>query len=251
MGASLMRVFSLLGALLPAWSLADTSLVYDESGQTNVLRIAEGRMRFDNHANRNWFLYDAARQAVIIVDPTRQEFSLLDQKTVAELRQTYESISQQVNTQMAMLPPAWRQQMEHIAGQGLPSSTPREYLNLRSTERRAQAAGHSCAVFQLLQKGKPKSEICLASAAQLGLPEADLATVRRWGGFSRSLAAEARGYLTLDDAVFGRGDQLPLMYRVKLKGNPGVLTEIHHQNIDPQLMEVPAGYHQRRLTPLG
>lgn len=251
MGASLMRVFSVLGALLPAWGLADTSLVYDESGQTNVLRIAGGRMRFDNHANRNWFLYDVARQAVIIIDPAKQEFSLLDQKTVAEWRRTYESLSQQVNTQMAMLPPAWRQQMEQITGQSSASSTPREYLSLQSTNRRAQAAGHSCALFQLRQKEKPRSEICLISAAQLGLPEADLATVRRWGGFSRALAAEARGYLTLDEAVFGHGDQLPLMYRVKLKGNPGVLTEIHHQNIDPKLMEVPDGYHQRRLTPLG
>ena len=233
--------------LLPAAVSADTTLEYAEAGKQNLVRIAQGKIRLDTHRGSDWFLFDTARHKLAIVNPQRREYMMIDEAKADSLRRGMDGVTAQMDEQIAKLPPSMQAQARQMMGQVLPDRTAKKSVRVEATGQSGRAAGYPCEFKRFVVNGKVESEVCLTAAGNLGLPAGDLAAVRDWQGFARSIADKATGYLDIDPRVFGDGDQIPLIYSYSGSSGQGVLTRITHVRLDPGLLAVPTGFRQRQV----
>jgi hypothetical protein len=233
--------------LVPTLAWADTTLVYDEGGRSNAMRIAAGKVRLDSPDGSGWMVFDAATRTLTLVEPGRGEYLILDEAGLGAVQQTLEGAMTQLEAQLAGLPPEARRQMLQMMGGQMPGEGAGEKARVEDTGQSGEAAGHACRFSRVLVGGEEQGRACLASAEALGLPPDDAATVRQWQGFARSMAERASRFVSLDLNVLGEGDQVPLIYEHPGTRTRGVLTEIRQGPVDPALFLVPEGYRQRQL----
>ena len=248
MKASLIAASALLCvSFTSAEALADATLIYDEGGGRNFLRIAGGKVGLDTQRDASWMLFDAGSREMTIVEPAKKEYTVMDEATLDELQGTVDAVMSEMQAQLADLPPAMQEQMRQMMGGMLPDPAGSKTVRLESTGRRGQAAGHSCVFSRVVVGDEVQSEICLAPASDLGLPAADRAAVEAWQTFARAMAERASRYVSLDAGVFGDKGQLPLIYSHPGTGHDGVLQRVAADAIEPAHMQVPAGYRQNKL----
>lgn len=226
---------------------ADTTLTYEEGGQQSMLRIAAGKVRFDNGRDGNWLLFDTARREMTLVEPVRREYMVIDEARLNQLQATMDTVLATLQAQLADMPPAMREQMQQIMGGALPDPSGGGAVRLEATGRRGEAAGHECGYSRVVVNGEVQSEVCLAPASVLAIAVADQATVREWQKFARSMAERASAYVSVDAGVLGDDGQLPLIYRHPGSGRTGVLRDLSSAPVDSGLMRVPADFREGRL----
>ena len=225
---------------------ADTTLTYDEGGQHSLLRIAAGKVRFDNSHDGNWFLFDAARREMTLVEPARREYMVIDEASLEQLQATMDTVVGTLQSQLAEMPPALREQMQQMLGGALPDPSGGGAVRLEATGRRAEAAGYTCGYSRVVVRGAVQSEVCLAPASILAIPAEDRETVRAWQEFARTMAARASRYVSVDAGVLGDDGQLRLIYRRPGAAQAAVLRALSSGPVDPAAMRVPADYREGR-----
>jgi len=247
MSRKLLSAAFALSSLLPAVSVADTTMIYKEGAGQNMLRVAGGRVRFDNHQDGSYMLFNAARREMTMVEPAKREFSVMDEATLDALQSSLDGMASQIEAQMAGLPPEMRAQMRQMMGGVLPDPEAQKTVRIEATGRKGEAAGFKCEYSRVLINNAVRSEACLAPADRLDFPAADAQAVRDWLGFARMMAEKASRYVDIDAAVFGDGSQVPLIYHDVDSQTQGILKEVSHAAVDPGLMDVPAGFRERKL----
>jgi hypothetical protein len=233
----------------PAVCSADTTLEYQGAGTQDQLVIAQGKIRFDEHGSGRWYMFDAQRRALSIVEPAKREFVVMDEGTFDSVHRTVDTVLGQVEAHIANLSPSTRQQLQQAIGAVLPEEDAEKRVRVETTGTRSQAAGHECELSRVFVDGALQSEVCLTSAAKLGLPAADQATVRQWQSFVRTLTEKATRFVNVDTRVFGDGNQLPVIYWLADADRRGELSRVTHAKVDRGLLQVPGDYH-RRETPI-
>ncbi len=233
--------------LIAPLALADSTLTYDEGGKQNRLRISSDKVRLDHHRNGTWFLFDALKNEMIVVDPGKKEFLVIDEAKVDSLRRSVDTMVSTVEAQIAKLPPSMREQARQMMGGVLTANHEKRSVRVDSTGQQGMAAGLGCEFKRFVINGRVESEVCLTAASNLGLPPQDLQAIVGWQRFARSLAEKASRYIDIDIRVFGSGDQIPLRYRYAGGSSEGVLTEIALAKLDPTLLQIPEGYRQREF----
>ena len=226
---------------------ADTTMIYDQGGRQDLLRIAAGKVRFDNSQDGSWFLFDAARREITLVEPARREYTVIDEATLDQLQATMDTVLPQLQAQLAEMPPALREQMQQLMGGVLPDPSGGRPVRLEATGRRGEAAGYDCEYSRVLINGQVRSEVCLAAAAALGIAAEDQAAVREWQRFAGAMAERARRYVSVDAGIFGDDGQVPLIYDHPESGHKGVLRDLSLAPVDTDAMRVPAGFREGKL----
>ena len=246
MKASLIAASTLLClSFIMSVALADATLIYDEGGGKNFLRIAGGKVRLDTQRDASWMLFDAERRTLSMIDPMAREYRVLDEAAADAIAGTAGAMMQAMEAQLAALPPEMRAQMQQMMGGVMPGAG-RKQAVVEATGRHGAAAGFDCAYSRVLVQGEPPSEVCLASAEALGLSPADRATIDAWQDFARTMAGKASAFVSVDPAIFGGDGQVPLIYRhADIRG---VLTRMESSAVEPELMRVPAGYRRQELA---
>lgn len=240
-------IFSAAFVLVAATTYADTTLIYDQGGRQNLLRIADGRIRFDNAGDGRWFLFDAVRRQVTLVDPARREYAVIDEAALEQLQATMDAVLTPLQDQLAQMPAAMREQFQQLAGGMLPDPAADAAVRLETTGRRGAAAGYGCEYTRVKIDGEVRSEVCLASASSLGISAPDRAVVQEWQGFARTMTGLARRYVSVDAALLGEDGQIPVIFQSSGAGDAGTLREVSPAPIDSDAMRVPAGFSETRL----
>lgn len=240
-------IFSAGFLLVAATTDADTTLVYDQGERQSLLRIAGDRIRFDNAGDGRWFLFDAVRREVTLVDPARREYAVIDEATLEQLQATMDAVLTPLQDRLAQMPAAMREQFQQLTGGVLPDPAAGAAVRLEATGRRGEAAGYGCEYTRVKIEGEIRSEVCLASSSSLGIVAPDRAVVREWQGFAGTMAGVARRYVSVDAALLGEDGQIPIIYRSSGAGDAGTLREVSPAPIDSDVMRVPEGFSETGL----
>ena len=245
MKSTLIAAHLLVALTASAQAVADATLIYDEGGRQNMLRVAAGKVRFDNPADGHWMLFDGARRELTVVNPAAREYQVLDEATVESLAATAGSMMQMMEAQLAAMPPEMRAQMQQMMGGAFPAAGGAPKVKVQATGRHGAAAGFDCEYSSIQVEGRAPSEVCLAPASELGLSGADQAAVTAWQEFAQSLADKARSLISVDAAVFGSDGQVPLIY--SYSDTRGELTKVASTPVPPVMMTVPAEFRRQEL----
>lgn len=227
--------------------LGDATLIYAQGAGQNLLRIAEGKVRFDGSPDGDWLLFDASRREMTFVAMQRREYTVVDEAGLQQMQAAIDAVMTAMAAQLAEMPPAMRDQMGRMMGGMLPDHAAGTTVRLEETGELAEAAGYECEFSRVVVNNEVRSEVCLASTATLGLPSDDRATVEAWQGFARQLAERASRYVSVDTGILGEDGKVPVIFREPGSGSEAVLEDVSSDSVDPSLMRVPDGFRATEL----
>jgi len=220
------------------------------SGQMiNQVQIARSRMRVemaDGSGSPRAFIFDAARQVMVIVNPERKSYNEITKADIDRL-------ATQVQDMMAKVPPEMRAKVEAMMkGRGMGVATP------ATTEyRRAgtdKTARWTCDKYDGYQDGQKSSEICTVDPGVLGLAAADFAVTQQFVEFFEKLMPQAAGH------VFGLGQmqaQGVSGFPVKSSSTSGgrtitsEVTDVSRQTFEDSLFAAPPGFQKESFPGMG
>jgi hypothetical protein len=235
--------------------LADTTIRLGGSGDASrtVIQVKDHMARLAHAGQPGHVLFDRDRHVAIYVDPDLREYREIDQQ---QLDQYAEIISQlrrqmeQLSIQMQNLPAAQRafleQQMGIPAG-GLPD------LEVMTTQPRGKyrVAGFNCELQELLRNREPIGEVCLATAADAGIPEDDFATLMSMMNFMRDLASTTQklvGELGENSRLLLSGlHGVPVMMKDYISKTEYRVTEVSIEEIAPGIFNQHLAYQKQDL----
>lgn len=208
-------------------------------------------------------LYEQPKQQLVLIDHKRHEFTVVtDEKVVRIARQAEDvrPLLQGIGEQLRKLSPKQRAKWEDMLG-GISldkfdaAKRAAQSTQLLKTGVSKTIAGISCEEMNVVRKGAPAVEFCLADPAALRLPADDAATLRSLIGFTQHLAARAESL----SSQFGI--ELPLGSITNLVGVPVemkdfggkhpvalTLSGVSDQGFPSDSLQVPAGYRAKELS---
>jgi hypothetical protein len=191
----------LLTTLLPAPGRADTTIRLDGSRQAAnaVIQVKGNLARLASASQPAYVIFDRSRNLAVYVDTTGKTYTEIDRPTLEK----YAGMVSTVRRQLEMLPPAQRSMLEQHMG-GLPGLSRNSGMPdlgaLRSVARGSRViGGFHCELHELLNERQPVGDVCLSTAAEAGIAQADFATLMAMMDFMREaagLAGELTGGLT-------------------------------------------------------
>ena len=203
------RTFSALSVLIvvllaATMSQADSTITMQNAAGTpqSVIEVKGNMARMSTPSQPDYVLYDASRDTIIHVNSDRQEYMEIDRATLSRFADTVSEMQQQMAPQMAQmreqlksLPPEQRamieQQLGNMATLGAAQSKPAEPVKLVKRGS-TKVAGFKCQVYDAMQGQEKLSEVCLATAADVGVSKSDFATLSAMMGFMREMASSAQ-----------------------------------------------------------
>jgi len=161
-GFAIRTASRIIGALLALHatppSRADATLTYAAANRIATLRIGAGKIRFDPPASGKWWLFDASRQELVLVDPGRQEYVAVDEAKLDALHRSVEGVVGTIESQVGRLPPAMRDQMRNLMS-GLAPQSNEPTLRIESSEIPSSASGLRCRAQRVVRRNRLRAEI--------------------------------------------------------------------------------------------
>ena len=103
---ALARLLSAVALLAAPVAWADSTLVFthlDQNGQSagqSTVQVVGGRARFGSSDGQGYSLYNEAAGSFALVAPERQEYTVMDEKTAAQMNQAVDAAMAQARAQM-------------------------------------------------------------------------------------------------------------------------------------------------------
>ncbi len=243
----------LCGLALFATAQADSTLVYSgEEGLNRILLSPQGlRMEMSGKDGSQAIIYDGQRNAFIIIMPEKKKYMEMTQKDIEAIADMRNRMMQQMEQQLADVPPAQREQMRRMMsgmmkgkmGNATATPTTVRYVDTGET---AKAMGHSCRIYEMRVNGGYESDVCVAPIKQLGVAENEYAHFSRMLDFMQKMAKSAG--INNGSMMAGMPENaMPLWF--EQDGQRRTLKSVSHQPLDKSLFLPPAGY-QRATTGL-
>jgi hypothetical protein len=238
LSAPALRILALcVAGLLPGLAAATTVLELDarEGGQPGRASVAvqDGRIRVEQGAG-GWMLYDSTKNTVWLVDTQRRSYVELTRAEMRRYGQQLAVARKLLDEQMKAMLPEQRAAFEKMLG----GATRKEPLLFQSTGQRREVAGFPCTGGRLVRGGKVHEEVCLAAPKDIGMPQADYATVRSMYRLMHEMQELGAPGILPD---FSEIDGVPIEIR-----NPGGdyqrVREVRHTRLPDGDFAVPADY---------
>lgn len=242
-----------LGAATAAADVTVRTVSEKDGTPWSVTYIQYGKVRVENlQGEASYVLWERGKPQMITVIPSRKTYMVLDQATVQAQAKAAADQMKQVEKQMAGLPPAIREQMKKSApnlGTGKPM------IEMKMTKGGAATkAGHKCTMVDIAVTGVPMAaaagqEFCVVPPESLGIPGADLETLRQMAQFTKDMTKD------LGAIVGGIPDMMemggwPVWTREKQTGAVWVHKVVDKSKVDSALFAVPAGYTEEKMPSL-
>lgn len=192
-------------------------------------------------------VFNARTGTLTLVMPARRQYIRLTRKSADQARKQME---QQMEAQLANVPPAQREMVRKMMAQrNQAASTPPAPPQVQDTGRRETVAGIPCRLYRVRPRGAAARELCMASRGALHMSTADLDALRALAStgqdIARHLGGDTSAELTFDPS---RMQGFPVLERpVEGQGETSQLQAIEHGALDPELFRIPAGYTERSL----
>ncbi len=225
---------------------------------TNEARVQGANLRVDNNEGRR-SSFIMAGKIVYIVDHQDRTYHVLDEATMRRIGGQVAAARQQMEAQMAGLPPEQRRMMEQMMGRmggeaaGAAAAAPR--TQYRRTARTENAAGIACTVWEGLEGGRKTDEVCIAPPARLPGGSEMLAAMKQMVANMKKLT-DAMG-LNFGGAIDEAWDQvdnlggIPIIQREYEGGrvtSSAVLKTMRAENVPAASFAPPAGYRRTALA---
>lgn len=235
-------------ALATAPAAADTRIEYvreKDGAPVTTTWIAAGKVRIDNLRDESSsVIFDNATGSLTILRHKDKKYTVLDKATLERLAQQLNAAMQQLEAQLAALPPAQRDMMKKMMGGMANVVEP----TVKRSGKTLTVAGYRCQIVEYVVGETFASELCVVSPGDIKIPPADYDTLL---GMQRTLAQLTRdllkGFATPPDA--NRLEGLPV--RMHAKGEPSaeVLKAIRHDAVPADTFALPAGYTEEKIAP--
>lgn len=229
-----------LACLAAVPALADTTLVYEGDNGEFKLRLRPGELRIDD-PGPTWQLYRESENSIYTVDPEARRYRRMDADAARAIRQRLEALRARMEQRLAELPENKRK----VARAALADQIPGFDGNAGETTTEptgaiARVAGHPCEIIEVRRDGKPRETLCVAAPGELGIGDAEFATVASMFRLMESLLAgtgfEHVGlpYLALQG--------MPVRYVDAETGAARTLRRVAHDKLSDLVFEIPSGY---------
>lgn len=248
-----MRAFTgliLFAVSAPVW--ADATLSYrheHDASPAMTVAIAGGKLRMDVNAG-SAVVVDPGTRKVVVLDTASRRYTELDPATVAALGGQLAAVREQMQAAMEGMTPEQRAQMEAMMG-GAAGDLLNDQAPAPATfERTGTSQRHgdfSCEVARLRAPDGSGGELCIAPARDVGLGDAERATLEAAFNFARELAEPLRAQ-GLDSWFELQPPAGYVLVRSAMEGEPAqMLDEVDPGAVDPAHFAVPEGYTRQAL----
>lgn len=254
--------FPALGLLsafaLPA--LADVTFSYQVEGDgegVEAIMIGDGRLRINQHGAETWSLFDAAADAIYIIDDGKREYTMIDRAVIDRFSDLPGLLEQQMDDALARVPEAQRLQarvmMEGMMKRALKQARADiPQRSARPTGDTRTVAGYRCTITEVYVDDQKEFETCSVPPDTLDLPPADMAVIERLQTFAEYAVTQAESVLgtaLIDISDFAL-KEIPIQTRYFDRGDRHTTTtleSIADTALDAALLRVPEGYRERTL----
>ncbi len=132
------------------------------------LRV-DGKLDVSNK-NAAQLIYQGNSQTLLMIDHDKRTYAAMDKKTMEDMKAKIDSAMQQMEAQLAQMPPEQRQMMEKMMKGRMPmlAQQPVEDVEeFQKTDRVASAGGYDCLITEVISAGTRISEICVAPWSEI------------------------------------------------------------------------------------
>jgi len=230
-----------------AW--ADTTLVFTGQEGMNRIYLTPSALRMDvsGKDGQQAMIYDGSRNEFIIIVPKDKQYIVMTEKDMQAIGDLRNQMMQQMEAQLADVPPAQREQMRQMMMgmmKGKMGNTSQAEPTIRYVEtgETGKAMGHTCHIFETRVNGGYQGDVCVAPVKELGIPANEYANYAHMLQFMQKMVKAAG----VDSGGMLAGlpkDAMPLWYEDR--GTRHELKEISHKPLDKALFLPPAGYKRQ------
>lgn len=230
----------------------------DPSSKT-PLYISDGKITVKDPQQPNaQVMFDSKKQVMTVLNHANKTYTELNPKTMEGLANQMNAMQQQMMAQMQSLPPEHREKMKQMMGDnydklmGQAASAPKP--RLVSTDKTRKIQGYQCKVAEFHMHGEKTSEVCLASADELGISKEDYQTMESFLGF----VAEMSKKLPNGDDIMGEfaawraeGSVIPIQETRYENGKATTsreLVSVSKDKVDSEQFNIPKNYSKQDLT---
>lgn len=212
--------------------------------------VHDGRVRVEqsDHGS-DYTLFDSRSGTLTMVMTQQRQYVRLTRESADRTR---ERIQQQMQAQLANVPPAQRAMVRQMMEkQGRNAAAPPVPPKVSDTGRTETVSGVRCRLYHVEPHGGSPREVCVAGRTALEISREDLQAIRSMASEGEEIARHLGGD-TSRDLTFDPGQMpgFPVLERPADATARGTsrLQSIEHGRLDPAMFRVPAGYAQRSLT---
>ncbi len=223
-------------------AVADTTLTFNDNNK-NVsmkMQITDNQLRATSIGeDRAYMIYDANKKTFTTFDVESKQYYVMGEKEIAALSDMNAMVEKLLEEQLGEMPEAQRAMMrgmmENMIKSQLPKEMPKpEYI---LTEKSKSYNGYDCQVVTKKSKNK-SADFCVTQYAKLGMTSDEYAVITSFQSTIESLAQKYGVDQSMDFSNLG--DFIPVHYNQA--GETGVLSDVSHNTIDPNIFAIPEGY---------
>lgn len=230
--------------------VADHRLEYVEGeAGVNILEVGSQSVRMQRAGDTQWMLYRDTQRRFYLVDDSRKSYQQMDESTGKALQQQLSAIQQQMEAQLAAMPPEQREMMRQMMPK-LPGAASGSQYRVEETGDPREVAGYACQPVTVYKDDKADEALCLAQPKALGVAAEDFAVLKRMGELMSEVAASfGAGSMA---AVLKAMEALPVEHRKPGAAKPSARLQSSESGaIAADRFAIPEGYQQRALIPGG
>lgn len=214
------------------------------------------RMQIVAQENKNYTIFRADKQLLWAIDDQRKEYSEITKESIKSMGQKVNTAMQQMEAQMAQMPPEQRAMMEQMMkGQvGAMQNKPME-LTFKNTNRKKTINNYPCTGYEEYRDNVMVRELWVTPWNNFASSADVLAAFKAMGAFFNELVE------TFKNNPFMKGLDNPYSYNETLNGFPVVVREFEDgkatletefkqgekKNLDANLFLPPKGYTMKKL----
>lgn len=237
----LAAIFLGVGLALPV--LADTTLTYTDKANKATMRyyIAAGQVRLEDTEDNSIILYQADTDTLTVINTDDREYSVLDPAARQQLKKKMSDAMAEMKAKLADMPPEARQMMQGMMGGLMNAVKP----SIQKTGKQQTVGGYDCRIVNIMMGPKVSSELCIASADEVGISEVDYQAMQKMGTSLQQMAEAVLQGLGADFSVLGELGGVA----VSIRDDDGqtLLTSVSDSAIPAAKFTVPAGYTRKSL----
>jgi hypothetical protein len=258
MTGTLAILASLAATTLTTAAFGDTTIRFVNSGPgggESQVAIANGMVRADSPGgDQTYVLFSSDSNSFVAVNPSEQTYMEFDVEAIQKMVAMQKQAMEQLEAQLANVPPAQREQMRKMMGNMMPdmggAPKPRRYERGGETT----VAGYNCEMLKIYVGDELSAEQCVVDPGTLDIPDEDYATMRAMQQYVLDLVSQ---FSFMANAVMEYGEpgenELPISYTThhKMVGKmSGELKSISFDGIPSSQFEIPAGYKRQKMPEL-
>lgn len=261
-------VFAAISMSIPAMADVHISFVDDSGHPASQIYVKGDKVRMETGGGPEHavMLYDAASNTAKMLMPARKAYLVFDAQTASQMgaQLTQEqgqmaAAQSQMQSAMANMSPQQRAALQQaMAAQGgstvVPGQMSLPQMKLEDTGKSETIAGHHCKDMQMMVNGQPGMQMCVAAITSLGIPSADLATLKRMHDGMKKLMSHmgpmAQNMQSMLIDGFAIKQQHQHFEQYQMVTTTEMLKSVAKTPVPGNLFEVPAGYRQTSMQQL-